>query len=182
MFVEQYLNALNTSNLRDSEQHRQTEALAAAALADMAGGSGAVFGSLLARAKYIDGVPRKTFEGGTDNLAALLSAWIKAVTQKGKDREWLKVVNEWDINALHGICRKIALHSLAHWLGGECSTCKGTQTTVGRACTHCAATPGRESIQGAALEVERIKDMVSELEGLHQAHSARAGARLRAAA
>jgi hypothetical protein len=39
-FAERYRNALNASNLKDDEQHKQTEVLAAAALADLSGGSG----------------------------------------------------------------------------------------------------------------------------------------------
>ena len=181
MFVEKYLQSLNTSDLRDDELHRQTEALAAAALADLSGGSGLVFGSLLARTKYADGTHRKTFEAGNHNLAALLRAWTKVVVQKGKDREWFKIKNEWDIKAAHGIYEKIARVSLAHWLQGECEVCNGTKIAAGRACSHCAGT-GREPIAGGALEVERVKDMVSELEGLYQAHGARAGAKLRQAA
>jgi len=182
MFAEKYLAALNATNLRDDEQHRQTEALAAAAFADMTGGSGDMFGSLLARAKYADGVPRKTFEAGCGNLAVLLRAWTQVVSKKGFDRKWINIKHEWDIGAAYGIYKKIALHSLAHWLGGECSQCNGTKINAGRACAHCAATPGREPIQGGALERERIADMVSDLEGLYQAHGARAGAKLRKAA
>lgn len=181
MFVEKYLQALNTSDLRDDEQHRQTEALVAAALADMTGGSGEVFGSLLARAKYADGICHKTFETGNHNLAVLLSAWTKVVTEKGLARQWLKIKHEWDIKAAYGMYAKIARMSLAHWLNGECETCHGTKIAQRRACSQCAGT-GREPIQGGALEVERIKDMISELEGLCQSHGARAGAKLRKAA
>lgn len=182
LFVEKYLQSLTASSLQDDALHGQTEALAAAALADMNGGSSDVFGSLLARAKYVDGVPRKIFESGNANLAVLLRAWTKVVTQKGKDRAWIKIKHEWDIAAAHGIYKKIALVSLAHWLGGECMACNGTRIAAGRACTHCAATPGREPIQGGQLERERIADMVAELEGLYQAHGARAGAKMRKAA
>lgn len=182
MFVENYLQALNTSDLRDDEQHQQTNALAASALADMSGGSGDLFGSLLTRAKYADGVPRKTFEAGNHNLAVLLRVWTAVVTRKGLDRTWLKIKHEWDIKAAHGIYAKIARHSLAHWLGGACTACNATKVCAGRACTHCAETPGREPIQGGALERERIADMVSELEGMFQSHCARAGAKMRKAA
>jgi hypothetical protein len=180
-FADRYVNALNSSNLQDDEQHKQTEILAAAALADLTGGSGVVFGSMLARAKYADPVQHKTFESGNHNLAVLLKVWTEAVIQKGRDRKWIKIVNPWDINALHGICKKIALHSLAHWLGGECEVCHGTKIASGRACTHCDGT-GKEPVKGCALEIERIKDMISELEGLCQAHGARAGAKMRQAA
>jgi hypothetical protein len=180
-FAERYMNALNSSNLQDDEHTRATEVLAAAALADLSGGSGVVFGSMLARAK-IDGVPREALGSGAHNLAVLLRAWKEAVFRKGSERKWLKVVQPWDIQALEGICNKIALHSLAHFLGGECSVCNGTKINAGRACTHCNGTPGREPVEGSGLLRERIMDMISDLEGLHQSHAARAGAKMRKAA
>jgi hypothetical protein len=181
MFAEKYLASLNTTDLRDDEQHRQTEALAAAALADLSGGSGGVFGSLLARTKYGDGTHHQVFESGNHNLAVLLKVWIQAVTQKGLDRKWLKIVHEWDIKAAYGVYEKIARVSLAHWLAGECEVCHGTKIAFSRACTCCAGS-GREPIQGGALEIERVKDMLSDLEGIYQAHSGRAGAKMRRAA
>jgi hypothetical protein len=181
MFVEKYLQSLNTSDLRDDDQHRQTEALAAAALADLSGGSGAVFGSLLARAKYADGICHKTFEAGNHNLAVLLNAWTKVVAQKGLDRQWLKIKHPWDIHAAHSMYAKIARMSLAHWLEGGCETCNGTKIAHGRACAHCGGT-GLEPIQGGAVERQKSADMISELEGLYQSHSARASAKLRQAA
>ena len=180
-FAEQYLNALNSSNLQDDEHHRATEALAAAALADLPGRSSSIFGSMLARAK-IDGVPQEAITGGSQNLAMLLRAWKEVVFQKGRARGWIKIVNPWDIHALEGICNKIALQSLTHWLGGECTVCNGTKINAGRACTHCTETPGREPVAGNGLLRERILDMISDLEGLYQSHAARAGAKLRKAA
>jgi DnaJ-class molecular chaperone len=180
MFAEKYLASLNTSDLRDDEQHRQTEALAAAALADLTGGSGSVFGSMLGRAK-VNAIAREAIGSGTEGLAALLRAWEGAVIRKGTDRKWIKIVNPWDIDALHGICKKIARVSLAHWLAGECEVCHGTTVTSGRSCSHCGGT-GREPVQGGALEIDRVKDMISDLEGIYQAHSARAGAKMRKAA
>lgn len=181
-FAEQYISALNSSNLQDDQHHRATEALAAAALADLSGGSGVVFGSMLARVRSVDGVPRQAIESGSANLAVLLRVWKQAVFEKGQARGWLKVVHEWDIAALQGICNKIALHSLAHWLDGACTVCNGTGITANRACAHCTDTPGREPVEGSGLLRERIKDMISELEGVHQSHAARAGAKMRKAA
>ena len=177
-FAERYLNALNSSNLQDDEHHRATEALAAAALADLSGGSGVVFGSMLERAK-IDGVPREALSSGSRNLAVLLRAWKETVFHKGQDRKWLRVVQPWDIPALEGICNKIALQSLAHWLGGQCAACSGTKIIAGRACTHCAETPGFEPVAGEGLYRERVKYIISDLEGLYQSHAARAGAKMR---
>jgi hypothetical protein len=106
---------------------------------------------------------------------------MKVVVQKGLARQWLKIKHEWDIKAAHGIYEKIARVSLAHWLQGECKVCNGTKIAAGRACSHCAGT-GREPIAGGAVEVERVRDMISELEGVYQAHGARAAAKLRNAA
>lgn len=180
MFAERYLNALNSSNLKDDDQHHQTEPLVAAALADLSGGSGELFGTMLLRA-HIAGVPRQPVESAARELGVLLRVWTSAVAHKGFDRKWMNIKAEWDIKAAYAMYAKIARVSLAHWLGGECAVCNGTKITQSRACTHCAGT-GREPIQGGAVEKEKVADMVSELEGLFQAHSARAGAKLRRAA
>src|SRR6516225_653504 len=125
-FIEKYVAALNASNLQDDEHHRATHALTAAALADLTGGSGSIVGSMLGRAKYANGV-HKTFEAGTRDLAQLARVWEAVVIEKGRTRGWIKIKHEWDIAAAHAMYRKIALHSLAHWLGGECETCHGTK-------------------------------------------------------
>jgi hypothetical protein len=179
MFAEKYIRSLQASNLKNDEQHHHTDTLAAAGMADRAGGLAEPLGSLLARAKFAEPLQHKDLtQMGNRNLVTLLAAWERAVVRKGAERKWINVVHPWDINALHGICRKIARVSLAHWLAGGCSICKGTKVNVDRACTHCAGT-GQEPISGHKLEVERTLDMVSELEGLCQAYCGRAGAKLR---
>lgn len=180
MFAERYLNALNTSNLKDDDQHHQTEPLIAAALADLSGGSGALFGTMLLRA-HIAGVPRQPSPSERRELSILMRVWTGEVARKGFERKWIGIKHTWDIGAAYAMYAKIARVSLAHWLGGECSYCNGTKIVERHACTHCAGT-GREPVQGGAMEVERIKDMISELEGLYGAHSARASRRLRCAA
>ncbi len=70
-FAERYLNALSTSNLQDDDQHHRTEQLVAAALADLSGGSGELFGSMLLRA-HIAGMPRQPVESAARALAVLL--------------------------------------------------------------------------------------------------------------
>jgi hypothetical protein len=52
------------------------------------------------------------------------------VVEKGSARKWIKIKQTWDIHAAYGIYKKIALHSLAHWLGGECEQCNGTKISV----------------------------------------------------
>lgn len=180
MFAERYLNALSTSNLQDDDQHHQTEPLVAAALADLSGGSGEMFGSMLLRA-HIAGVPRQPVESAARELVILLRIWTGEVARKGFDRKWMNIKAEWDIKAAYAMYAKIARVSLAHWLGGKCECCHGAKVVAGRACNHCDGT-GREPVQGGAIEREKVLDMVSELEGLFQAHSARAAAKMRRAA
>jgi len=180
MFAERYLNALSTSNLQDDDQHHQTEPLVAAALADLSGGSGELFGTMLLRA-HIAGVPRQAVESSARDLGVLLRIWTGEVARKGFDRKWMNIKHEWDIKAAYAMYAKIARASLAHWLGGECQCCHGTKIVESRACTRCNGS-GREPVQGGAIERERVLDMISELEGMFQAHSARAGAKLRRAA
>jgi hypothetical protein len=176
MFAEKYVLSLTSSNLQDDEHHHHTDALAAAALADQAG---AGIGSLLSRVKFADGSICKEFESGTVNLAQLLRVWTAAVTEKGRSRGWIKVNNAWDVSACHSLYRRVAERSLAHWLDGKCETCRGTGvTTERRFCTACKGT-GRSEITGGGYEREKIMDMVSELEGLVQAHNARAAGLLR---
>lgn len=179
-FVEKYVRALNSSDLRDDEHHSATHALTAAALADQSGGE--VLGSLLARAKYADGVPHKTFEAGSANLAGLLRIWKAAVAEKGRSRGWLKPRTAWDVEAAYRLYDTVAEASLAHWLDGRCGQCGGSGSTQDRRiCGSCKGT-GKEEITGRHLEAELIRDMVSELEGLFQAHSGRAAAKMRRAA
>ena len=103
------------------------------------------------------------------------------MARKGFDRNWMNIKAEWDIKAAYVMYAKVARVGLAQWLGGEWSACNGTKVVASRVCSHCGGT-GREPIQGGALEIERIRDMVSELQGLYQTHSARASAKMRRAA
>jgi hypothetical protein len=180
MFAERYLQVLTTSNLQDDDQHHQKEPLVAAALADLSGGSGALFGTMLLRAS-IAGVPRQAIESSARDLGILLRVWTGEVARKGFDRKWINIKAEWDIKAAYAMYAKIARVSLAHWLGGECSACNGTKVSASRACTHCAGR-GREPIQGGALEIDCIKEMMSELQAFCLAHSALAVAKMRRAA
>lgn len=182
-FAERYLNALSSSNLQDDELHKQTEILAAAALADLTGGSGSVFGSMLSRVKYGDGISHKTFEAGNRNLAVLLRVWKRVVASRGTERGWFpKPRTEWDANAVFSRYAQIAEQSLAHWLGGNCESCNGTTLSpLGLTCKACNGT-GAAPIIGENVVADRTRDMASELEGLYQSHGARAGAKMRQAA
>lgn len=183
MFAEKYLAAINTTDLRDDELHHQTETLAAAALADLSGGSGVVFGSMLARVKYADPVQHKIFESGNHSLAVLLKVWKQAVAKWGRERGWFpEPRTEWDASAVVRRYHQIAEQSLAHWLGGNCETCGGSALSpLGLTCKACAGT-GRAPIVGDNTVADRTRDMVSELENRCQSHGARAGAKMRRAA
>lgn len=175
-FADRYLHAVNSSDLRDDEHHHATDALCAAALADTAG---AGIGSLLSRVKYADGTQRKLFESGSANLASLLRIWTERVIQKGRERKWVKEGSAWDAQAAQALYRRVAKRSLAHWLDGKCTSCSGSgNTTDRRICALCKGT-GKSEIPGQGFERERVLDMVSELEGLLQAHNARAAGMLR---
>ena len=178
MFVEKYAKAVNSSDLRDDEHHHVTDALQAAALADL--GSGQILGSILARVKYADGSVHKTFEAGTGNLAALLRIWIATVTARGQARKWVPdPKTDWDMRASFTLYDRVATMSLAHWLDGRCQPCNGAGVMeTRRTCTCCAGT-GRAQIDAGRFESDLIRDMVSELEGIFQAHSGRAAGLLR---
>lgn len=178
-FADRYINALNSTNLKDDELHRKTEALAAAALADLNGGQGNVFGSMLTRAKFGNGA-KKVFEAGAMELAGLLRAWKQVVAKRGLERKWFPTPRtEWDASAAVKRYHQIAEQSLAHWLDGHCEACRGSAVNErGLSCKACNGT-GKGEVLGDNTVAERTRDMVSELEGLYQAHSARAGAKMR---
>ena len=176
-FAEKFIASLSSQNLRDDAVHHDLDVIAAAALAgDM--------GALLCRVKYADGTISRLFEGNAGNLAQLLRTWTAAVTQKGKARRWVKAHTAWDAQAANTLYRRVAEASLAHWLDSKCKACHGTGVVA-------SATPGAPLVckgcQGSGeapitcsggFELERIKDMVSELEGIFQSHGARAMRRL----
>jgi hypothetical protein len=174
-FADQFVWGLNAATLQDDAQHHAAEPLAAAALADL---TGAGFGALLTRVKYADGSISKTFESGTKNLAQLLRIWTNRVTEKGRERRWVKEGTEWDVCAAMTLYHRVAERSLAYWLDGKCDACHGTGTTHRMICQPCKGS-GRGEIGGGGFEREKALDMVSELEGLLQAHNARSAALLR---
>lgn len=174
-FIDRYVNSLNSSNLQDDELHHSTEALCAAALADV---TGAGLGALLARVKYADGSVSKSFESGTANLAQLLGIWKAAVHRKGIERKWVKMNAAWDVTAALALFDRVAERSLAHWLDGKCKTCGGTGRADRLVCKCCKGS-GAAAIECGGFERERVLDMHGELENLLISHNARAAGRLR---
>ncbi len=175
-FAEKYVASVNSSDLRDDEHHRATEALIASALADVTGES---LGALLHRVKYADPTTRKTFEAGTQNLAALLRIWESRVMARGKDRQWIKMNTAWDADSAYALFRRVAHNSLAYWMDPHCKPCGGTGNTRDRRICTCCAGTGRTLLPKGGLEREKTLDMVSELEDMLKSHERRAAALMR---
>lgn len=176
-FAEKFIASLSSQNLRDDAVHHDLDVIAAAALAgDM--------GALLCRVKYADGTVSRLFEGNAGNLAQLLRAWTAAVTQKGRARRWVKAHTAWDAQAANTLYRRVAEASLAHWLDSKCKVCHGTgvvaamQAGAPVVCKACHGAGEAAISCSGGFELERIKDMVSELESIFQSHGARAMRRL----
>jgi hypothetical protein len=176
-FSDRYIHSLHSTDLRDDELHYQTEALQASSFADKSGGS--VFGSMLARVKFADGTIHKDFESGSHNLAALLSIWGSEVAERGRSRGWVTIRGEWDILAAVTLYRRVAHTSLAHWMDGRCEPCNGAGVMETRRTCTCCAGSGKAQVEAGRFETDKILDMISELEGIYQAHGGRAAAMLR---
>lgn len=179
MFADRYVHSLQSSDLRDDAHHISTEALFAAAIASKTGEG---LGPLLSRVKYADGTVRECFAPGTHNLGRLLALWQACVALKAERRKWLPAANsEWTVNAHHALLSKVAMGSLAYWIDGRCTECRGAgQTPARRLCPTCKGSGKGEIAPGATrIERELIEDMVSDLEGMVLAHDRRAGRLMR---
>jgi DnaJ-class molecular chaperone len=177
MFAKIYVRSALSSDLRDDAHHHSTDALAASALADQRGG--AVLGSLLCRVKYADGTTAKEFHAGSSNLTSLLKEWTTEVKERGRSRGWVKIRGEWDITAAEGLYAQVARESLAYWMDPHCVQCHGSKVGEDRRACPCCKGTGSAPISGKAFVAERVADMVSELEGIFQAHSGRASSMMR---
>ena len=196
-FADRYIHALSASNLKDDALHHQAEPLIAAA---MASANVNDLGALLHRAKYAgtttqdmakalevrahvekelteairkNDVSREAdcrqallgdltaLESGVAQVARLLRVWTGEVTKRGRARRWVPENTAWDAVAAIKLYRTVAEHSLAHWLSGGGPT---------------------ELAMSAGFVREHVLNMVSELHGIVDGHSARAASKLRAAA
>lgn len=156
-FAENYAVSLGASNLRDDAHHHRAEVLAADAFAARR------FSGLLYRAKC----------GGDEKaLAELAPLWVERVKLMGAARRWLKPRTEWDARSAERLYVVVAERSLWHWIDGRCKACGGAE------CLACNGT-GKEAIIGAKLVVERVKDMISVLQQIEDAHAQRAARYMR---
>lgn len=176
-FTEKFVYALASTDLRDDQFHYQTEALQASAIADM--GAGAILGSLLSRVKFGDPMQHKDFESGAHNLAQLVGIWKGEVAKRGKERGWVTIRIDRDISTAQALYRRVAESSLAYWLDSTCKPCSGTKYVNHTICRACMGSGTADIECSGQFERDKIRDMVSELEGVFLAHSNRAASRLR---
>jgi len=176
-FADKYLHSLLSADLRDDQFHHQPEALQASAHADNVARD---IGSLLKRVKYADTLGRQ-FEDNAGNLARLLREWIAIVAEKGEARRWIKPADIPTIGHLApAMYKRVAEASLAHYLDGKCTVCRGAK--VGgdrRVCGTCAGTGEAKLLGMSDFERHRVLDMVSELMSLEATHSGAANLLLR---
>jgi hypothetical protein len=173
-FADKFVASVGSSNLMDDVFHADLNPIAASALAGD-------IGSILCRVKYGDGTISRVFEGNPTNLAQLLRIWTDEVTRKGRERRWVKEGTAWDMQAALALYQRVALRSLAQWLDGKCKACNGTGVTLRslKSCTVCAGSGETPITCAGGFELERIRDMVSELSNMSVSHAGRAGDRLR---
>ena len=159
-FSDKYATSLMSCNLRNDATHHDTDALAASALAERR-----TMGGLLHRVKA---------GGDVNALRVLQREWTRRVVWLGLEREWYPApINDWDVKAAQGFYLAVAERSLAHWLHGHCKVCNGTAIAPYGKCMPCEGT-GQEPLTGAANMVERVREMVGELQGFEVAHARRA--------
>ncbi|MBB3213437.1 hypothetical protein FHW67_002729 [Herbaspirillum sp. Sphag1AN] len=143
--IEKYTRAVNSSNLRDDEQHHATDVLAATALCETR------LATKLFRVKYA---------GDATTYAALLAEWTEIVTFKSLLRTWPIEVSP----------KKVARLSLDHWLNDVCPVCTGTGLQLGvghtdAACKACNGTAKRP-VQVKHSVQDYVRDMVESLEAM----------------
>jgi hypothetical protein len=120
---------------------------------------------------------------------ALYLAWCGIVEQKGRERHWIKPADWPKIGHLApAMFRRIAEHSLAHYLDDVCKTCNGTGSIGTKpilcACKTCCGSRRAQlgsaaDLRVSSYELKLIGDMVAELTALEQTHAGVAGAKLR---
>lgn len=176
-FADKHLHALFSSDLRDDAFHHQTDALQAAARADIVARN---IGSLLSRVKTGDTLSHQ-FEDSSGNLVKLRAAWLDIVAEKGLARKWIRTDDIAKIGHLAPMLyQRVADASLAHYLDGKCKPCGGTGVNDKRQI--CAACKGsREAALPPMSHYEQklTLDMLAELMALESQHSGMANSLLR---
>lgn len=118
---------------------------------------------------------------------SLLVEWLAIVEKKGRERHWIKPADWPKIGHLApAMYRRVAEHSLAHYLDDVCKTCNGTGSVEAkvtlRVCTVCGGSrrAAITTIPGLSdYEVRLVGQMVDELHALEATHAGLSGALLR---
>lgn len=123
-------------------------------------------------------------DGDGTAFRQLFAAWSVIVAEKGAERNWIKAQDMPTIGHLApAMYRRIAEHSLAHYLDGLCNACGGTGAKTAkemfRKCEVCEGTRRAKLTGISAYEAKLVGDMIGELEALESAHASRAASLLR---
>lgn len=123
-------------------------------------------------------------DGDGTAFRQLFAAWALIVAEKGAERQWIKPQDVPAIGHLApAMYRRIAEHSLAHYLDGLCNACGGTGAKSAkemfRTCTVCEGTRRAKLTGISHYEAKLVGDMICELEALESAHASRAASLLR---
>lgn len=123
-------------------------------------------------------------EGDGTSFRQLFAAWSLIVAKKGAQRNWIKPQDMPAIGHLApAMYRRIAEHSLAHYLDGLCNACGGTGAKSAkemfRRCDVCEGTRRAKLTGISHYEAKLVSDMICELEALESAHASRAASLLR---
>lgn len=118
-------------------------------------------------------------ESGAAHLSQLLRLWTAEVMKRGRARRWVPENTAWDTQAAIKLYHQVAQHSLAHWLDSTCKCCCGTGLIQKQQCRSCNGAKVAAIQVAGAFILERVKDMVSELQGISDSHASRASAKMR---
>jgi len=120
-------------------------------------------------------------ESGASHLSQLLRLWSAEVMKRGRARRWVQENTAWDAQAAITLYQQVAQHSLAHWLDSTCKCCGGTGLIQKQQCRSCNGSKVATIQVAGAFVLERVKDMVSELQGIADSHATRASSKMRIA-
>ena len=123
-------------------------------------------------------------DGDGTAFRQLFAAWALIVAEKGAERNWIKPQDMPTIGHLApAMFRRVAEHSMAHYLDGLCNACGGTGAKSAkemfRKCDVCEGTRRAKLTGISAYEAKLVGDMIGELEALESAHASRAASLLR---
>jgi hypothetical protein len=123
-------------------------------------------------------------DGDGTAFRQLFAAWTIIVAEKGAERQWIKPQDVPAIGHLApAMYRRIAEHSMAHYLDGLCNACGGTGAKSAkemfRTCTVCEGTRRAKLTGISHYEAKLVADMISELESLESKHAMHAASLLR---